>query len=187
MNSGAYFGRIVSEKGIADLIRALGQLKNYRWTLLIDDFTGFENSFSKELKYLIDKENIKNRVIYINATHLEMSAYMNATDIVVVPSRTTKTFKEQYGRVVPESMACGKLVIATNSGTLPELLGEAGVVIPEGDLEILTKTIKDATLRFHEFKSLRMKASQRAINELSVTAQADILQHWYEKVISSRV
>jgi len=58
---------------------------------------------------------------------------MNAADLVVVPSVSTPNWKEQYGRVVPEAMACGKTLIISDSGALPELLDGKGYIFKEGD------------------------------------------------------
>ncbi|GIU70073.1 MAG: hypothetical protein KatS3mg002_1309 [Candidatus Woesearchaeota archaeon] len=48
---------------------------------------------------------------------------------------------EQYGRVVPEAMACGALTIVSNTGALPELLNKNGWVFKQGDIHELYKTL----------------------------------------------
>ena len=52
---------------------------------------------------------------------------------MVLPSRTTATWKEQFGRVLTEAMACGVPVVGSNSGAIPEVIADAGLIFPEGD------------------------------------------------------
>ena len=51
------------------------------------------------------------------------------------------TGKEQFGMVLIEAMACGKPVISTISGSIPEVVGDAGLLIPSGDFFELAETI----------------------------------------------
>jgi glycosyltransferase involved in cell wall biosynthesis len=67
---------------------------------------------------------------------------MNAADIVIVPSIRIPQWKEQYGRVAAEAMACGKHVIASETGALPELLGGYGDLFEEGNKDQLKDTIR---------------------------------------------
>jgi glycosyltransferase involved in cell wall biosynthesis len=133
----AYFGRIIPEKGVHLLINALHDLKHLDWILLMDSFDEYKTSYIQEIKQLIKDKNLGSRILFFNASHYEIADYMNATDLVVVPSVTSKTWKEQYGRVAAEAMACGKLVLASNSGALPELLNGNGVLFEEGNVAAL--------------------------------------------------
>ncbi|MDA8192843.1 MAG: glycosyltransferase family 4 protein [Thermaerobacter sp.] len=62
---------------------------------------------------------------------------MNALDLLVVPSRTTPGWKEQFGRVLTEAMATGLPVIGSSSGEIPRVLDTAGLIFPEGDANAL--------------------------------------------------
>jgi glycosyltransferase involved in cell wall biosynthesis len=110
-------------------------------------------------------------VIFFEADHREIADYMNAADIVAVPSITTPSFKEQYGRVAPEAMACGCLVIASNSGTLPELVKGAGWVFGEGNVSELAVLLKEA-LEIKNLPSLGVISSEYSRKYLGVNAQA---------------
>ena len=67
---------------------------------------------------------------------------MNILDVLVLPSRTTRRWKEQFGRVLIEAMACETPVVGSSSAEIPHVIGEAGLVFPEGDVVALTKHLR---------------------------------------------
>jgi glycosyltransferase involved in cell wall biosynthesis len=138
----AYFGRLVPEKGVALLVKALQQLQQYQWHLLMDDFDVYASDYTKEIHQLLETSGIMQRVVFINPSHFEIGGYMNAADIVVVPSIAAPHWKEQYGRVAAEAMGCGRLVVASNSGALPELLDKYGILFPEGNTVLLQQQLE---------------------------------------------
>jgi len=60
-------------------------------------------------------------------------SYLNAMDLLCAPSQTTPRWREQFGRMLTESFACGVPVIASDSGEIPHVVGDAGVIVGEGD------------------------------------------------------
>jgi len=81
----------------------------------------------------------------------DMPAHLCACDAVVLPSYATRTWKEQFGRVLVEAMACGTPVIGSDSGEIPHVVGEAGLIFPEKDApalrDCLKRMIEDPALR----------------------------------------
>ncbi len=77
--------------------------------------------------------------------------YLACLDALVLPSRTTASWKEQFGRVLVEAMASGVPVVGSDSGEIPNVIGDAGLVFPEGDAlalrERLARLMADAALR----------------------------------------
>jgi glycosyltransferase involved in cell wall biosynthesis len=59
--------------------------------------------------------------------------FYNALNVLVLPSLTTASWKEQFGRVLVEAQSCGVPVLGSDSGAIPEVIGEAGLVFPEND------------------------------------------------------
>jgi glycosyltransferase involved in cell wall biosynthesis len=102
-----------------------------------------------------------------------MGAYLNAIDILVVPSLETYFWKEQYGRVAAEALACGKKIIYSNTGHLPCLIGENGISFNEGDFnklsEIITNEINNKDIQ-DDLEIIRASYSQ---DNLSAEIQAD--------------
>jgi glycosyltransferase involved in cell wall biosynthesis len=137
-----FFGRLTYEKGIHILIEALKFVKHYEWTLLMDEFSAYDNSYSSKVKYKISAAGLEDRIVFINPNHSEMCDYLNAVDLVIMPSISTPAWEEQYGRIAAEAMACGKPVVASRSGAIPNLLGGLGTLFPEGDVDMLSKILK---------------------------------------------
>jgi glycosyltransferase involved in cell wall biosynthesis len=54
-------------------------------------------------------------------------------DVLVAPSQTSPRWKEQFGRMLVEAFACGVPVLGSDSGEIPYVIGDAGVVLPEAD------------------------------------------------------
>src|SRR5258708_39332796 len=53
-------------------------------------------------------------------------------DALVLPSLTTPVWKEQFGRVLTEALACEVPVVGSSSGAIPGGIGQAGLIFPEG-------------------------------------------------------
>src|SRR5581483_6712785 len=56
-----------------------------------------------------------------------------AMELLCAPSRTTPTWREQFGRMLIEAFACGVPVIASDSGEIPYVVADAGLIVPERD------------------------------------------------------
>lgn len=138
-----FFGRISFEKGIHILVSALEKLIDCEWTLLMDEFDIYKNKYGEEIHRRLLETNLMDRIVSINPKHAEMGDYLNAVDVVVMPSISTKVWIEQYGRVAAEAMACGKIVVASGSGALPMLLNGYGILFQEGDVEALVEILRD--------------------------------------------
>ncbi|MFM9944318.1 MAG: glycosyltransferase [Bacteroidia bacterium] len=179
----AYFGRLTKEKGIHILIKALEGLKEQEWILMMDGFDEYASGYTKEIHQLLKDGGIMKRVVFISPSHYEIGGYMNTADIVVIPSVSAPHWKEQYGRVAAEAMACGKLVVASDSGALPQLIDKFGILFPEGDIKalktILLNILTESTSEYaiHSSNSIADYAKER----LSVNQQKSIMIESFNK------
>ena len=173
-----FFGRVTREKGILILLEALQQIKNLDWHLVMDEFIHYKTEFSKMVNETILNFGLQEKIIFVNPSHSEMGDYMNAVDLVVMPSIKTPTWVEQYGRVAPESMACGKIVAASRSGALPMLIDRYGILFSEGSVEELKLIIQQAIecqgAGIYGLNSADI--SQYAYDHLSIYKQKEVMQ-----------
>ncbi len=171
----AYFGRLTPEKGVHLLMDALATIKDLPWQFLMDHFSDYKTDYTAELKTRINSLGIADRVVYFDAKHDEMPGHMNAADIVVLPSLSTPKWKEQYGRVLPEAMACGKVVVGSDSGAIPELVAGHGRIFPEGDVPALAKVLRELlSMNATEREAMGRDAAEYAHENLSIKRQAKI-------------
>jgi glycosyltransferase involved in cell wall biosynthesis len=89
--------------------------------------------------YKFQGPNIKTASVSYSEIH---KLYQKA-DLFFLPSRTTPTWEEQYGMALVEAMACGLPIVTTDSGAIPEVVGDVGVIVPEGDVKSMTSEIFD--------------------------------------------
>jgi glycosyltransferase involved in cell wall biosynthesis len=128
-----YIGRLVPEKGIAVLLLALAQVPG-DWRLRIVG-GGPQRA---ELLRLAGELGIGARVHWGDQVpSTAMPAQYHTIDALVLPSLTTPAWKEQFGRVLVEAMASGVPVIASDSGAIPGVVGDAALITPEGDADAL--------------------------------------------------
>ena len=178
----SYMGRIFEGKGVHILIEALNRIREHEWTFLIDSFELYSDPYKKNINTLIQSFGLKDRTIFFDADHFQIASYMNASDIVVLPSITTNHFKEEYGRIAPEAMGSGCLVVVSNSGTLPELVSEFGWIFQEGSARELANVLKKLIYEKNK-KALREKASDFARKNLGLNKQALIMDRVFQGVI----
>jgi glycosyltransferase involved in cell wall biosynthesis len=109
--------------------------------------------------------------------HEQMAAAYAGFDVLVLPSRTTTTWAEQFGRVLVEALSCGVPVVGSDSGEIPWVIGATGggLIVPEGDVLAL----RQALLRLRESPPLRRELAargrDRARAQFGVTAVANEL------------
>jgi glycosyltransferase involved in cell wall biosynthesis len=88
-----------------------------------------------------------------------MAAAYASFDVLVLPSRTTDTWVEQFGRVLVEAMWCGVPVVGSDSGEIPWVIGSTagGLVFPEGDVGAL----REALVRLRDSAALCRELAER--------------------------
>ncbi len=177
----AYFGRIVPEKGAHLMLEALARMRDQEWQILLDHFSDYQHPYVRELAATVERLGLQDRIVYFDAPHERMGEYMNAADVVVMPSQSSSRWKEQYGRVAQEAMACGKAVVVSSSGALPELVGDAGIVVPEQELGSLDRWLRELVHDDALRARLGQKASQRARTQLSVEVQCERLHEQFSR------
>jgi glycosyltransferase involved in cell wall biosynthesis len=145
--------RLVIEKGVDILLRAAANLPGV-WRLHVAG-NGPE---TPQLKQLAAELGIAARVHFDGAIPSDqVPAYLRDMDVLALTSRTLPNWKEQFGRVLVEAMACGVPVIGSSSGEIPHVIGDAGLIVHEEDVDGL----RNGLLQLMRDDALRLELSRR--------------------------
>ena len=158
-----FIGRFVEEKGILDLLKAAAELPGNIKILLIGD-----GPLKADLPQIAMDLDLKNRLIIIKTlTNSEINSYINCMDLLVLPSRASSYWREQLGRVLIEAMACEVSVIGSDSGEIPNVIGDVGLVFRSGDYLDLKNKIEKIRTHQVDVSGLVKKAKKKVMQEYS--------------------
>ena len=173
-------GRMVPEKGGRDAVRLLtdSRLTHARLHLV------GEGPELGPILRLAEDWGVSDRVAvsdWLGASALA-DRYRRA-HIVLAPSRSTSSWVEQFGRMVVEAQACGAVVVGYASGALPEVIGEHGTTVAEGDQAALADAVHAIGTDPDRWQSLRAGGLQMAASRTWATvAQGQV--GLYEQAIA---
>jgi glycosyltransferase involved in cell wall biosynthesis len=132
-----YLGRFVPEKGIRFLLQVLEGLHT-PWRALLVGAGPLEAVVRDWARPYGDRVRVCTDV-----RHDAVPRYLNAMDLLCAPSQTRPHWREQFGRMLTEAFACGLPVIGSDSGEIPHVLGEAGLLVGETDAARWGKTVAE--------------------------------------------
>ncbi len=171
-----YIGRLIKEKGVDILIKAVKDLQfDYR-LLIVGD--GVEK---QPLTELVHKLGIDNHVDFFSSSlHSDIPNHLNLIDVLVLPSFTGKFWKEQFGRILIEAMACEVPVIGSDSGEIPSVIGDAGLIFEEQSVEDLKNKIQ----LIYENKILRKDLINKGLERVKTKYSVEVISKQYYKLFS---
>jgi glycosyltransferase involved in cell wall biosynthesis len=145
--------RIHPSKGIDVLIKALGEIKDEDWVLLLG---GKDFGVLNEYLELAKKLGILHKIHYLGFINKTKENFYKACNLFVSPSKA-----EALGMTLVEAQACGVPVIGSDFGAIREtMLNEVtGFNVPYGDHKLLAEKIK---LLMHD-DNLRKKFAENAL------------------------
>jgi glycosyltransferase involved in cell wall biosynthesis len=133
-----YLGRLVEEKGLLVLLHALAELGG-EWRL---EVVG-SGPLQSRMVAVAHELGIRQRVFFgAGVPSAQVPELLNTWDCLVLPSLTRTNWKEQFGRVLVEAMACQAPVVGSDSGEIPHLVGDAGLIVPEGSVGALAGALR---------------------------------------------
>ena len=185
-----FVGRFVQEKGLLTLVNALTSLKDKSWKFLLLG----RGSLQSELMNQAAKDNIQNRIILVESvSHDEVPKYINLMSTLVLPSETNYKlknltsvgWKEQFGHVLIEAMACKVPVIGSNSGEIPYVIGDAGLIFTEADAKALADCIVQLMDKPELAKNLGEMGYQKAMTQYTNKALAKQQLEFYKELVNS--
>jgi glycosyltransferase involved in cell wall biosynthesis len=173
-------GRLVPEKGVRELVSAMHGLPGAHMR-----FVG-NGPLADELRgATISGGSVE---VITDIPHSRMAEAYASFDVLVLPSLTTETWAEQFGRVLVEALWCGVPVIGSSSGEIPWVVGatEGGIVVPEGDVAAL----RAALIRLRDDPELRRRLGGRGRTlverTFSMEASTDALEAALQAAMAAR-
>ena len=161
-------GRLTEAKDYFNLFRAFNVLSNagqYARLWIIGD-----GELRESLENEVNSYYWAGKVSFYRFQK-EIAAWINAADVFVLSSAW-----EGFGLVVAEAMACEKVVVATDSGGVKEVLGDAGYLVPPSDHLSLANSLNNA-LNISNMERIEMgnRARKRVIKLYSIN---NIVERW---------
>lgn len=171
------------EKGVFDLLYAFHSLvrtsRNCRVKLV---FAG-GGPAEKELRRRIERLGLVDRVTITKFAYERMQEAYNLANAFVLASGPRPGWLEQFGYVLAEALACGLPIIATRSGSIPEVTGDCARLVPPMDFialaEAMSEFLRDDAAR----ESLARAARQRAEEQFNCRTNALRIEQAYERVL----
>lgn len=140
-----FSGRLVKEKGVFEILNTSKMLRSESKALKKTPFFILAGSGNLRdvLLFEIAEAGLSDSVLLLDKfPYNEIHKLYNLCDIFILPSKTTKKWEEQFGMVLVEAMACGKPAVSTESGSIPEVIQDAGLLCKPGSAESLAKKLK---------------------------------------------
>ena len=184
-----YAGRVIPEKGVLELVEAFAKFTgmvdvndrtNYRLDVIgfSCNATKYENKVEAQAGKISDRISCKKRV-----STADMDRMYNEYDIVVMPTMN----EEPFGLVALETMSKGIPLIVTNSGALPEVVGDGAVIVSRSSN--FTDDLAEAMLRLAKSKTAREELGKRAYERSREVSAFDIKNYYpnFIKIIDKKI
>ena len=177
-----FLGRLIPEKGLDLLFRSCVKLVG-RWTITVVG-TG---PAQEELEGLAERLGIAGRVTWLGALPRQgVDEVWARLDCLVLPSRTAPRWVEAVPRAAMEAMANGVPVVASAAGALPEVLGRAGVIVPEEDVAAIAEALQRLHDQPAERQRLAAEGRKRVMSDFTDAAIAGkTLEFWRGSVAAT--
>ena len=173
-----YVGRLAKSKGVFTLLEAFREMRksdsSFHLLLVGKDEEGVEGWVKS-----FHLESSVHRVGFIS--YQEMPRYYRLADLLVLPSLTRKRWKEQFGYVLAETMACGVPAIGSDSGAIPEVIGKRELIFKEGSVEGLRKLMEIQRRQPAEAHKKWVRA--RAVSLFSSKVLTEFLRNTYNELL----
>jgi glycosyltransferase involved in cell wall biosynthesis len=158
-----YVGRVTKEKGVLDLVEAIGVAAEKSRMILAVVGGG---SALEALKFRAVELGVALE-IHPSVRNEEVPAHLKKLDTLVLPSLSTEEWVEQFGHILLEAMAAGVPVIGSSSGEIPNVIGLGGRIYPEGNIEALSSLLDAFSTHDRVCEELSRKGRERVENEFT--------------------
>ena len=170
-------GNLQPRKNMVRLVKAYDRLRKRGFThqLVI---AGQAHWRSSEIYRAVEEHGLEDEVLFTGyVPDTDLPLLYNAADLFILVS-----LYEGFGLPVLEAMACGTPVVASRTGSLPEVVGEAGLLVDPLDIEGIAEAIVEVLSQPHLASQLRERGLNRAAN-FSWRRTAEETLRVYEKAV----
>ena len=179
-----YVGRLIEGKGLEILADALAALNHETWRCVIVG----DGPERESIAGYFNKVGLGERVEFTGPLLYEfIPQAMAGMDILAIPTVTTKTICEQFGRVIVEAMASGLPVIGSTCGAIPHVIGDAGIIVPEKDPVELAAAIKQLLNDTQKRHQLALAGRKHVEENYTWTTAAKRIVDLYQEVTGRHV
>src|SRR5438270_475838 len=134
-----FIGRLVRNKGVDNLLQALALQRGLKWRLTIVG----DGPERERLETLASALRLAARIRWTGGLPAEQIASLwPALDVLVMPLNASNEWREANGQILMEAMANEVAVLGTDSGVIPELIADAGLVVPAGDGQAMASALE---------------------------------------------
>jgi len=180
-----FVGRIAPGKGVETLLHALCRLPDPRVRAVIIG----DGPEAKTLKVRATQMGLDSRLTWTGyVPHEQMPRVYRTMDVLAVPSRSLPRWREQFGRVVVEALACGVPVVTSDSGELPRLVSATGGgwTFPEGDASSLAGLLGQLARHPDMLAGPSREGRRAVVKQFAIKAAAARFADIVETAIASR-
>ena len=171
-----YLGTLEPRKNITGIIKAFTLLKQEKYFGNLDLILGGVSGWLYEdIFKLVENSHIQSQIHLIDYISDQREFYYSGAEVFLYPSHF-----EGFGLPVLEAMACGTPVVTSNRSSLPEVAGEAAILVDPNNVSMIADAIKsiltDSRLRSRLIKSGLARAQQFSW-EVAAQKTLDIIVH----------
>jgi glycosyltransferase involved in cell wall biosynthesis len=178
-----HVGRFERPKGVETLTKAFIKIaKKYHDVTLIN-VGKLRGSSASICESWLEKENLLDRVSFLDFIDYEqLPQYYHESDLVIVPSE----IYESFSYTVAQGMSCGKIVIASKIGGIPETVdsGKAGFLFTPGNVEELEKKIESIYLEKVNVTEIEVHARNHVLENFSIHALKEKYIQFYQSLLN---
>lgn len=180
-----YIGNLLRSKGLFELIHAAGRLKRDKEVepkcikfLLIG-----AGKHKNKIERLISQLSLTDQfILHPYISYQDIPKVHNLADIFILPSVPSEQIREQFGMVLIESMSCAKAVVSTLCGSIPEVIGDAGLLVQPFDHLSLYLAIKSLISNQKLREELGHKARERVLKYFDAEIIARCIKEAYDSL-----
>ncbi len=177
-----HFSRISPWKGQDVLIQALTHCPENVTALLVGDVLFGEHDYAQQIHAQVNSLDLHDRVKFLGFRS-DVPQLMAACDVVA----HTSTLPEPCGRVIVETMLCGRTLIASEAGGTVELItsGKTGWLISPGDPAKLAETINRCRDYPEETTRIAAQARTEASQRFHIETMKQEIKQLLEEVMGA--